>query len=353
MNAQSFLLVPALLAPIFLASNAPATRVHFAPAEGSSLTKTFENKANLSLDEYTISGTGGGQAPEMEMTFTTTQKVVVTDAYVKNREGAPAKLERTYDELSGDMSMTMKMSIMGQTQSNDQNMRSKSELEGKKVVFAWDAEKSEYTKTLEPKEDKPDLLKPLTEDMDFRGLLPAGEVKEGDEWDIPLDSLNAVLTPGGNLALVPENADEKSIKMGSEMASMSNMIGDKLEGTAKGKLVALKEVDGVKVGAIHIDLKIHSSADMTETARKALAGADVPKEVSSLEIDHLDIEFKFEGEGELLWNLEAGHLHTFDLSGQTTIKSEQGMNLEVAGKKMSIQENRSMSGTSSFSAKAK
>lgn len=353
MNAKSILLVPALLSPLFLASHAPATRVRFAPAEGSSLTKTFENKANLSLDEYTISGTGGGQAPEMEMTFTSTQKLVVSDEYVKNRDGAPAKLKRSYDELNGDMSMTMKMSIMGQSQSNDQNMRSKSELEGKKVAFTWDAEKKEYTKAFDPAEDKPDLLKGLTEDLDLRGLLPTGEVKEGDEWDIALDGLQAVLTPGGNLSLVPENADEKSLKMGSEMSSMSNMIGDKLEGTAKAKLVALKEVDGVKCGQIHLELKIHSSADMTETARKALAGAEVPAGVESLEIDHLDIEFKFEGEGELLWDLEGGHLRTFDLSGQTNIKSEQGMNVGVMGKKMSIQENRSMSGTSTFSAKAK
>jgi hypothetical protein len=100
------ILIPAaILVPILLSSHVPGDRIRFAPSEGSSATKTFENKAEFTLQNMKISMNGGElpTKPEMEMTITSTQKVVVTDDYVANRENAPKKLRRTF-ESSGTTS---------------------------------------------------------------------------------------------------------------------------------------------------------------------------------------------------------------------------------------------------------
>ncbi|MBL8859935.1 MAG: hypothetical protein JNL28_15615 [Planctomycetes bacterium] len=351
MKKITLLLTALLLSPALLALRPAGTTVKFAPADGTSLTKTFENKSSLTLEEYTM--TGAGAAPDMEMTLTTSQKVTITDDYVTVKGGSPKKLVRLYDELAGDSSMAMKMSVMGQTHDNTQNMRMKSELEGKKVVFTWDAEKEAYTKKLDPDEDKPKLLKDLSEDMDFRSLLPDKEVAEADEWEVPMKGLREVFSPGGGLSMVPETSDSSSMQLGSEMSSMSNMIGDKLEGSAKAKLASLKEVDGRNCAVIQVTLDVRSDADMTEAARKMIEEGEMPPGVDELEIDHLDIEFRFEGEGELVWDLAAGHFKSFTLSGQASIKSDQGVKLSAAGRKMEISETRKMSGTTSYSASAK
>ena len=238
MNTKKTLLLSALALPALLALSGPGPRVRFAPAEGSSSVKTFEHKAEFSLDSMsvTMNGQEMPSMPEMDMTMTTNQKVVVTDEYVQNRDGAPKKLRRRFDELGNDMSMSMKMEMMGQTQNSDNNVKAKSELAGKTIVFTWDEEGQEYKKVFDPAEDDAELLEGLAEDMDLRALLPEGEVEVGEEWDIDVKQLGTVLAPGGNLALVPEESGPDPMGMGnmSGMSSMSDMIGEMLEGTAKG-----------------------------------------------------------------------------------------------------------------------
>lgn len=352
MKKHPILLTALLLSPALFALEPAATRIKFAPSDGSSLTKTFENKASLTLDSYTM--TGAGAAPDMEMTLTTSQKVTVTDEYVTVKDGAPKKLERTFDELGGDSSMSMKMSVMGQEHENSQNMRMKSELAGKKVVFTWNAEKSEYEKAFDPEEEKVDLLKDLAEDMDFRALLPEGEVKEGDTWTPAVSDVRYVFSPGGTLAMTPENSDDASMKMGAdELSSLSSAIGEKLEGEVTAKLTGVKDVDGVSCATIHVTFNVHTSSDMTEQARKMIEKGELPPGVESLEIDHLDLEFKFEGEGDLVWDIAGGHFKSFELSGQSSIKSEQAMKLSVQGRTMEIGETREMSGSTSYTATAK
>ena len=75
MDTKKLLLLAALCTPALLAF-APseigtANRVRFAPAEGSSLTKTFENKGEFSLDHMamTINGQENPTMPQMTMTF--------------------------------------------------------------------------------------------------------------------------------------------------------------------------------------------------------------------------------------------------------------------------------------------
>jgi hypothetical protein len=356
MNVTKVLILPAVLLPLplLLGSNAPATRIKFAPAEGKSLTKTFEVKANLNLEDMTLGGAAGGMQPEMEMTMAVDYKVAVSDEYEKMGDGTPMVLKRTFDDLKSEVSTSMKMEIMGQKRDQDSNTNAESELTGKTVAFRWDAEKKEFKKAFEPAGPEEKLLEGLREDMDLRGLLPAGEVKEGEEWEIDPKALVDVLAPGGNLALKPKDAGDKEMSMGaSGMENMAEMFGEDIEGKSKATFVGLREVDGAQYAVVKVNIDVKAKTDMTDKVREGLKKQDLPPEVGKMEFDHVDIEFALETEGELLWDVAGGHFHSLDLSGTTSFKSDQAMSMEVQGKSMKIEQSMEFSGTQSFSAKAK
>ena len=344
-------LVAGLLLPALVSTHVPADRIHFAPSEGSSAKKTFENKAEFTLDHLSLSMNGqeSPMQPEMEMTLNSTQTVVVTDEYLANRDGAPKKLRRTFDELANGVTMAMKMEMMGQTQNHDQDIKGESELQGKKVVFTWDEEKGEYKRAFEASEGKESLLKDLDEDMDLLVLLPKGEVKEGETWDIEVKSLASVLAPGGNLSIVPKDMDPDQMAMGMPgMGSMSDWLRGSLEGTASGTLVSIKEVDGKKMATLKIAAKITVSKDMTEIVADAMKNAKLPPEAGAMKVDHMDIDYKFEGDGVLEWDLAAGRAHSFTFSGPSNLNMDMAMKIEAQGQNMSIEYGMEMSGTTGF-----
>ena len=347
------LLPVALLLPTLLSSHVPGDRIRFSPAEGTSATKTFENKAEFTLQNMKLSMNGQEPPtkPEMEMTITSSQKVVVTDDYVANREGAPKKLRRSFDELGNSVTMSMKMQMMGQSQNQDKNVTGESELEGKKVVFTWDEDKGEYVKTFEPAAEKENLLKELEEDMDLRELLPQNEVKEGEEWEIDVQKLASVLAPGGNLSILPKDEGEEGA--GMDMPGMSNVsdwLRGAMEGSAKGVFKGVTEEGGTKLGKILITAKLSVSKDMTDIVEEMMKKSKQPVEA---EIDHMDVDFKLEAEGELLWDLAAGRAHSFSISGPSTVNMDMAMKIDAQGQKMEIGYGMEMSGTTGLTLEVK
>ncbi len=356
MNATKVLLLPALLTslPLLLASNAPGTRVAFLVSDGKSLTKTFEVKSDLSLDDMTMGGAAGGMAPDIEMTMGVTYKVEVTDEYVKVEGGAPKKLKRSYDSLTSAVSTAMKMEIMGQSRDQDSNVTAASELEGKTVAFTWDAEKKEFKRAFDPAGGEEKLLEGLREDMDFRGLLPGGEVAEGDSWDIDAKALTDVLAPGGNMSLKPKESGSDKMEMGpSGMENLADMFGDDVEGKSQAQFTGMREVDGVQLAVIKLTIDMKAKTDMTDRVREQMEKGDKPEGIDEMKFNSVDVEFAIEAEGEMLWNVAEGHFRSLDLSGTTSFKSAQSMSLSVQGRSMDIDQSMEFSGTTSFAATAK
>ena len=354
MKNKTLLLAPLLAAPALFAFTTASSKVAFQPSEGSTAVKTFESVVEMTLDnmDMAMNGEPSPMMPEMDMSMTMTSTVTVTDEYVKVRENAPAQLRRTFDELGNNVSVSMEIEMMGQSQTNDQDIEAASELEGKTVVFTWDADESDYVKKFDPEEEDTELLEDLFEDMDLRALLPKDDVSEGDEWTIEASNLGTILAPGGNLAMVPEEMDAKAM-MGGGMGmggSMSDFLSELLDGEATGKFLGMREVDGQKLGAIKITLDISSSNDMTEQVLEMLEDADMPEE-AQMDFDHIDVEFTLEGEGELLWDMEAGRAFSFELSGPTTMTYDVGIAMEMEGMgAMTIEQMMEMSGTLNLSA---
>ena len=345
-------LVAALLVPALLSSHLPEGLIRFAPSEGSSATKTFENTAEFTLDHLSLKMNGNEPPapPEMEMTITSNQRVVVTDEYLATRDGAPRKLRRRFDELGSSTSVAMRMEMMGQTQNNDQDIEGVSDLEGLKVVFTWDEESEEYVKTVESGEARQALLKDLEEDMDLRVLLPKTEVKPGEEWEVEIESFASVLAPGGNLSILPKEMGSEQMAMGMPgMGSMSDWLRGALEGTAKCTFVETREIDGRQMGVIRIRAEISVAKDMTEMVEEAMKKADLPPEAQGMSIEHMDIDYKLDAEGELIWYLAAGHAHSFSLSGPSHANMDMSMSIEAGGQQMSIEYGMEMSGTTNLS----
>jgi hypothetical protein len=291
--------------------------------------------------------------PSITMNFTTNQKIVVTDDYVANRESAPKKLKRRFDEIGSDVTMSMKMEVMGESHDQDKTSKSKSPLVGKTVTFTWDGDAKEYKKAFDPASDNTDVLKGLKEDMDLRVLLPENEVKEGDEWDVNVKSLAGVLGPGGDLALVPEDKDSSGMDMGMSggMSSMSEMLGEMLEGDAKAKFTGMRDVGGAKMAVIKLTVKIASSKDMTDIVKEAMKKQKLPQDME-MKFDHMDVDLKIEGEGELVWDIAAGHAHSFEMSGPVHVNMDMSMKITPPGQgAMSIEQRMELSGTSNLSAK--
>lgn len=351
-----FLAAVLFLVPVLQAVRPPAAKLRFAPAAGTKLTRTIENKSEFSLDDMSMkmNGQDSPMMPEIEMSMTQTQHVVVTDEFTKMREGSPKVLRRSYDTLDSQMSVEAKIDMAGQKQEQNHSGKGASELAGKTVVFTWNDEAKEYQTAFDPAESKSELLEGLQEDMDLRVLLPENEVKEGEEWDIDVKGLAKVIAPGGDLKIKPEEKSEEQSPMGmgdmSGMSGLSEWLGESMEGTAKGKFAGMRTVEGHSFAVVSIDVKVKGAKDLTEISRAAMEKAK--REGMTMEMKSVDVEFEIAGQGEMLWDVEGGHVHSFEFSGPSSAKIDISIGLEVQNQKMDIDQGMELSGTTTLKYKA-
>lgn len=334
----------ALALPCLAASVAPGDKLAFTPAAGSTLVRSWTIVNNASLDDLQISS-GGQPMPmpgEMEMSQSMTTVIQVTDQIVEMRTGAPKVLKRTFDKLSGDGNVSMSMPQMGD---NSTEMSAKSELEGKTVKFTWNEDEGEFAPSFDESEGDAELLEKLDEDMDLREFLPKGEVAAGDTWEPAPSALRAMIAPGGGLALIPEAPDEGVQGFGpgmDRMGDLSSMMGGDFEGAVNAEYKGVRDVDGAKLGEIHVTFDISTSMDLTD---EVSGMADkMPEGMGSMEIDHLDVEFGWKGEATLLWDVATGHIASAEAHGDVTTRMDSGMNLSMGGRDMSIETTFEMSG---------
>jgi len=347
MKHSTPLLLCAFSLPALLALALPADKVEFQPSEGLSLTRTYVNKTDLTLDglDVTMNGQPVPGGIDMEMDLSMSQRVVVTDLLGALSSGRPARLVRSYDELSQQSEFSVKVQQMpggGQ----DASVKAESELQGKKVVFAWDEESGAYKTSFDGGEGDQALLEGLEEDMDLRVLLPGKEVAEGDSWEIDVKSLRSLLAYGGNLKLKPTDPGElgQGAMPGMDsMSDFSSVFGEMLEGEAGGQYSGTREVDGVRCAVIHIKLDVSASADITDKVRDAMD--KMPEQVAAAEIEQMDLELEMKGEGDLYWDVAAGVPHSFELSGTTNMAMDMGMSMSMGDSPIKLEQSMELSGT--------
>jgi hypothetical protein len=303
-------LLPLILFPAGRTAPAPADAPRFAVEEGTVLRKVFEQTLELDLDSMSMS-VDGQEFPtdslDLSMARKSNERVELVDTYHKVGDGRPLELERAFDTLESK-SVTDTTSTQGGEDSSDhQKDDRESDLEGRRVKFTWDADEKKYTAAYVGEGGDEDLLEDLDEDTDLRAFLPEGEVAEGDTWTVDGKALGALYSPGGDVAWHGEDAEE------DEGDGLDDQFEKNLQGEVKAVWGGTREVEGRKLGVIRLSGEISSEAEQDVD--------DGPGEGTST------AKLGYDFEGELLWDLAAGHFASIELSGAMTLGMQSDMTM--------------------------
>lgn len=319
------LAVPALLA---FTSIAPE-KISFAPKAGTSVTKTFTTVTEMELEDAEVL-MGGQPAPigEAEMAMEATQTITVTDTYGAMADGNLTKLSRTFDAIGMETEMDMTMGM-----SQEMSGEGSSPLEGKTVDFTWNEKDGEHDVAFaEGEEGEPEALEGLDIEMDLTGLLPTEDVSVGESYEIDTMALAQILAPGGDLSLEMEmdGAAGGGPVPGADpgqMGDFSAFFEDVLDGDATGKLKEVRDADGTRVAVIEIEFDVSASADLTEMVAESLQNNEELPPGVSMDVDRMEMAMTYEGKGELLWNLDGGHVHSLEMEADVTTEMDMGMTI--------------------------
>lgn len=316
---------------------APRGALGFHVEPKTKLTKTFESKLVLDIEEFSMSVDGnempmGDHAPKIHVEET--EKVEVTDTYVAVGDGRVTKLERTFDEIGTESVQQVKSSAIAGGEEKETKKTKTCEIEGKSVVFTWNEKDEEYAAVWkEGEKGDEDLLEHLTGDMDLLGALPSKTVSDGDTWELDAEFFNRIFQPAGVLLLKTEgeeaaDSDEESIA--AELQFAKNRTGN-----ARATYKGTREDDGVKVAVIEVTAQLSSTATV-----------DRDKGTSELTIES-DLT------GEITWDLDHGHFRSVKLSGATKMKMDNRRSMEREGETHELVQSLTFKGEVELSLTAK
>jgi len=292
-----------LLLPFLAPRSATPDEVTFSAEEGTELVRTFETSIDLALDEMSITYNGEEVPTElqedMEWGITSEQLVVVHDVYGPLGDGRPRSLVRTFETAEGVQTFS------ASTPDGDEEQETPlmNALEGRVVAFTWDDDEEEYAVEFADDEgdDGEELLPDLREDMDLRAWLPDGAVEEGDSWEIELDDFELVDYPGG-IDLDAEDSTERE-------RELQDLLDENTTGEVLATYQGTRDEDGTQVAVIFITATLETEAEQTAEEE----GVEITTTTAAAH----DVE------GELLWDLEAGHLFGLELEGSLQWSMEE------------------------------
>jgi hypothetical protein len=287
------LTLPALAA-LFVAFVPAAEAPHFAPAEGSKITRTISVTSHLVSESMKALVNGEEQPlPDTEgfITIEGTNDIVVKDEFVKMGKGRPQELHRTFEKLAGTENQIIKGS-----EEDSHEKKQESGLADKTVVFKWNEGDDAYDRAFGEDGGDEDLLEGLDEDMDLRKFLPeSASAAEGSSWTVKGEAANAFLFPAGDLKLQSDDDDDEN----KSSKELDVHLRENLKGSIQVTYKGTREEDGRKVGILELKGNVESNAETTDS-------------------DDMSTTLKLGAEvkGEILWDVSANRVHsasvTFD-----------------------------------------
>ncbi len=320
-------------------------KLSFHVPSGSVLARSFESRQEVSQDdvEMLLNGQPIPAGTNNGMTLIQSQSLEIVDEFTAVEGSQPKSLKRSFQKIASSGEQSTKNPMDAGEQEDTQKARS--ELEGKTVVFEWDAAKSEFKKSFAPEGPEEKLLSGLVEDVDFRGFLPAsGQASAEDSWQVDVAAMSSLFLPGGNLSLKPVEGPD-GVKDGGNMNMFESNPADAfsgLEGEVKATYKGSRDVDGVPCGVIALDFKVHSTKDLTDKLPKP-GGNSGP--MGDVHVDHVKAFLALEGEGELIWDLGLGCARSLSMSAKIKNQMEVAMKIAQGDKSMDILRKMQMSGS--------
>jgi hypothetical protein len=288
--------IPALLSALHGTSDAP----HFTPKAGVSIKRTLEMKGVRELRSMVIkAGDKEQNIEDVEVGNYFTSKNVILDEYLEVAEKRVIELGRTFESLAKSNTEKRK------AQSKKEEAREVPEtcaLEGRTVVFTWNAEKKAYDRKFKSGDHDEQALAKLNVDMDYAELLPPPDTAEGVKWHVELvDVKTSLLRPAGYL---PFKTERKPPAMELRLRDAA------WEGTTGHLELAWStrpEADGLKLAAIVFEgtLAVEASVDREDEKNAP---------------DNLGTSSSEKIHGELLWDLARGGPHSIEWTSTGTAR---------------------------------
>lgn len=293
----------------------------FHPADGSEATKHFSLEGDFELDGITAIMDGQDMSaaiPAQDVAGDFEALIQIVDSYVKTVDGLPRELRREYVDSSADWSM------MGESGTND-NL---TELNGETVVFKWNEETKAYDVTYADGEGDAERIQHERVDLDYRTLLPGKEVAAGDRWTVERDGMVTALFFGLEVSQLAEQMEGGDMppEVAEMMDSVLPELGKLFDGL-KGECeyAGTRQEGDVEVGVIKVVVRSEGTADLAAVLAAAI-DEQVGEQGIEVDIGSAALTLQIEGEGELLWDLKAGHAHAFGFEGD----AELGFAIDVS-----------------------
>jgi hypothetical protein len=289
-----------------------ADAIAFTPTEGLVLERVIEERNSRSRVEIAIEANGEEvpveEYPEFDISYEA--QVSVTDELAAVEDGRVTRLVRTIDEAWGTRTF--------EDAESSQDVEKVSMLQEETVVFTWDADAEEYSAAWADEESELEdhYLGSLRADLDLTFFLPDGEVSEGDEWEVEGSEFTPIAFMSVHFGLDEnEEADEEQAE------AMREMLGE-LEDAYDGLFTCTyqgtrEEDDGTTVAVIAIAGDVGTSRE--ESFEPDLEGAPdgVSLEITVTKYSNVTYE------GELLWDVEAGHMTRLEMNGELEFVEEE------------------------------
>ncbi len=294
----------------------PGDVLRFESREGLVIRKVFESRMALELVESTWEERIDGEEQEVsdegeESRIEVESRLVFVDEILQVEEGRTRELARTYEDLTEETHYTFSAEGIDEV---DESEAGESELEGRKVLFAWNEDESRYEPAFpEGKEADAELLEGLDGETDLLALLPDGEIEAGDTWSVDLSRWRAIDEPGGDLKILAPS-DEMSESADEE----DDLYYENLEGELEARYEGEVEREGRTLAHVVIEGSLTSSfevePDLAELEESGFEG-ELSERTS----------FAIEVSGDLYWDTSAGRAVDLRVVSELrfTVESEQ------------------------------
>ncbi len=268
-------------------------------AEGETIRRSISLTVERQLDNISQLVNGedrSGDGSDRSQSSTNALEIVVVDQIQAAVDGKPTKVLRRYEAIGAEVSQ--ESSFRGESNSTEVSLVS--ELEGEEVLFTF--EEDEWTPTLVDGSSLDEAyLVELAASMDLEVILPDGDATEGDEWEAPVDLLDSLTRPGGELGLHSEEEENYEIAETRPVTQRSGTITVTHAGTSE-------EDENLIVLDLAFDTA--STTDLADVMREQFDSLPDSSGMAP-EVDSALRSTEAEGSGQALWNSKAGRLESF------------------------------------------
>lgn len=250
-------------------------------------------------------------------------EVHFSDEVLEHDGQAPTRLRRTF--APGMRSATLSPQGQDMTPRSSKSMTQPSSLRGHSVVYVWIPEDQAYGKHFDALEGEESQLIDLEERGDLRGLMPKNaDVSVGDSWTVDVKDMVDVLAPSGLLSYEASKSVDPMLKRTVESGIGANLGRGFKEGNSGGMtltLTGVKSEHDKQLAVISVTTKFALRSDSREMAMSQRSKGEVR---ANLVFEEASLLLKYEGTGELLWDMMTNQVYSFVLDLQEEVTQSLG-----------------------------